>query len=258
MRLVRSVLPLLAVLFVAIPLPVLADAPSFSITATTPVGSWAEREDRRVDHKGRETISIMRQTMVDKAEVDGETHYWVETETATYKVNKKGARKQQGEPAIVKALIAKSALDGDPANLMKNLTGVGKEIIFQTGNAQPMRIREGGMMGGMMMQALGIQVDYQFQGMGDEKVTTPAGEFKAEKFVGTGSVESRILLQKISVQSESEFWMTPDIPFGFARMASKETVNGKPQSSQSQVTSFGMSGGVSKITGEPMDFMGGL
>ena len=157
----------------------------------------------------------------------------------------------------MKALIAESALNGDPANLASNLTGYGKEIIIQTGDAQPMRIREGGMFGGMMMQALGIQIDYQFTKLGNEKVETPAGEFKAEKFAGTGSAEGRILLQKISVQSESEIWMTPDVPFGFARSVSTETVNGKPGSSQSQVTSYGMDGGVSKITGEPMDFMGG-
>ena len=257
MKTTRSLWPLILLVFPVLPVPVLADAPSFNVTAVTPVGSWAEREERKVDHKNRETVTVLRQTMVDKEDRDGETCYWVESETTSYKINKKGNRKQQGDPAIVKVLIAESALNGDPANLASNLTGFGKEIILQTGDAQPMRIREGGALGGMMMQALGIQIDFQFTKLGDEKVETPAGEFKAEKFSGTGSAEGRVLFQKISVQSESEIWMTPAVPFGFASSVSKEMVNGKPSSSQAQVTSFGMEGGVSKITGEPMDFMGG-
>ncbi len=249
--------PMLCLGLLALSQAVQADAPSFSVTGATPVGSWAEREERRVDHKGRETITILRQAMVDKTELNGETHYWVESETVSYKIDRKGKRKQQGEPTIVKVLIAESAINGDPANLASNLTGFGKEIIMQTGDGQPMRIREGGMLGGMMMKALGIQIDYEFTKLGDEKVETPAGEFDAEKFAGTGSAEGRILIKKISVQSDSEIWMTPDLPFGFARSVSKETVNGKPESSETTVTSYGMHGGVSKITGEPMDFLGG-
>ncbi len=253
----RPLWHLLILVCIAVPLSALSDTPSFKVTATTPVGSWVEREQHTVDHKNRETVSVMRQTMVDRTEIDGETYYWVETVATNYKVNRKGDRRKQGDPAIVKALIAQSALDGDPANIANNLAGYGKEIIFQSGSSQPMRIREGGMMGGMMMQALGIKVDYQFRRLGAEKVDTPAGQFEAEKFAGSGNTEAQILFQRISVQSESEIWMTPDIPFGFARMVSKETVNGKPQSSQAQATSYGMEGGVSQITGEPMDFMGG-
>ena len=102
-----------------------------------------------------------------------------------------------------------------------------------------------------------MQVDYQFASAGMEAVEIPAGEFKAEKFTGTGSAETRILMQKVSVRSESEYWMTPEIPFGFARMVSSDTVNGKPQRSEAHVTSFGMSGGESRLSGEPVDFMGG-
>ena len=80
----RSVVLLASLILAA---PALADAPSFSVTAVTPVGSWAEREERKVDHKKRETVTVLRQTMVDKVDRDGETHYWVESETTSYKIN---------------------------------------------------------------------------------------------------------------------------------------------------------------------------
>lgn len=240
-----------------VPLQSQADAPSFRISDATPVGSWVEREHTTVDHKNKTTVSILRQKMLEKVRIEGKDYVWIETESTNYKVSKKDKRKQQGETAVVKALVEKDALDGDPANLANNLTGFGKEIIFQTGKGQPMRMREGGTMAGMVMSSLGIKVDYQFASAGSDKVTTPAGEFKAEKFTGTGSVETRILIKKISVQSESEFWMTPELPFGFAKMVSRDTVNGKLQTTEGHVTAFGRSGATSAIVGEPSDFMGG-
>ncbi|MBT8132799.1 MAG: hypothetical protein KJO35_11055 [Gammaproteobacteria bacterium] len=240
----------------AIPTLAYSDAPSFNVTSTTPVGSWVEREQRTVDHRNRETVSIIRQTMVESEQRDGELHYWIETESTNYKVKKKGVRKQQGDTAIVKVLVPASTLDGDPANLVNNLSGFGKEIIFQNGSQQPMRMREGGTMADLMLKALGVKVDYTFESLGRESVNIPAGEFRAEKFAGSGSVETRMLLKKITVESQSEVWLTPDIPFGFARMVSNDLVNGKSQTSQAEVTQFGTSGGVSKIVGEPVDFMG--
>ena len=244
-------------IFALTPVPAMSDAPTFRISDVTPVGSWAEREQRTVNHKKKETLSVMRQTLVGKEDRDGETHYWVETEATNYKITKKGEKKKQGQTTIIKALIAGSMFDADPANISNNLTGFGKEIIFQTGNEQPMRMKEGGTMADFMMKALGVKVDYTFTSAGNDTVEIPAGTFNAQKFTGTGSVDTRILIQKISIRSESEFWMTPELPFGFAHMISKETVNKKPQSSEASVTSYGMSGGTSKITQEPVDFMGG-
>ena len=253
----RFTWPAIALTCLLVPLPALSDGPSFRISDITPAGSWVEREQRTVDHKNRETVATMRQTMLGKEPCGDETCYRVESVTNTYKIKKNGEMKQQGEQAIVQTLIAESVFNADPANAMNNLSGFGKEIIFQTGEGQPMRIEEGGTLAGFMMQALGVKADYTFTSAGKESVETPAGTFRAEKFNGTGSVDTRILIQKISIRSESEFWMSPDVPFGFAKMVSKDLVNNKPQSTEAYVKNFELSGGETLITGEPVDFMGG-
>lgn len=248
---------LVLMLLLAAAAPAGADRPSFNVTEVTPVGSWAEREQVTVNQRGRKSVTVMRQKMLQKTQVEGETHYWVETEVDNYKVSKKGQRKRQGDAVVMKVLLPASALNGDPGNILNNLGGYGKEIIMQAGDAQPMRIREGGMMAGMMLKAMGVKVEYQFASAGNEKVTVPAGEFKAEKFTGSGSVETRVLMSKMSVQSDSQFWLSRDVPFGMVKMSSVETVNGKPQTTEAHLAAYGNSGATSAISGEPMDMFGG-
>ena len=92
-------------------------AASFDIINATPLGSWQIRESTETNHKGKQTVSIMKTSLVDKELRDGETYYWVEMHIETFKVKKNGKRKAKGKPMIIKSLVSKNALAGDPENI---------------------------------------------------------------------------------------------------------------------------------------------
>jgi hypothetical protein len=246
-----AALGLAAVIALSAPGAVADDAIDFDFLASTPVGSWQERE-QVVQDGGKETVTVVRVKYLGDEERGGETFAWIETEMSNFKV-KKGQRKPQGEPMAVKFLMKKSLLEGDVVNAVGAFSDLAAEIVMQTGDSQPMRIKGAGSMMDAMTQAMGFQMEYDFSRDGSETVTVPAGTFDCDRYLGQGTSTVKVMIKTITVDSRSTQWLSDEVPFGIVKVVSDDTVNGKPQHSESQLLAFGTSGATSVITGEPQD-----
>lgn len=244
-------LTLLAALCLGTGLAAAAGPVDFDFAASTPVGSWQERETvSTVD--GKEAVSVFRVKYLGDEERNGQTYAWVETEIRGFKV-KKGERKPLGDPTYVKMLLKKSLLEGDVVNSIGNFSDLATEIIMQTGDAQPMRLGDaGGMLGGMA-QAIGLQMTYQLDRDGDETVSTPAGDFGCARYRGRGTATMNLVIKQVKVESTTTHWLSDEVPFGIVKLVSDSLVNGKADHSEATVTAFGRSGATSMIRGEPQE-----
>jgi hypothetical protein len=225
----------------------------FNMLASTPIGSWQIRENVDTNHKGKQTGSTIKTSLLSSEMRDGEKHYWVEMVMDTYKISKKGKRKKQGDQAVIKSLVPASLMNGDPANVMGNLRGFGKETIIQSGKGDPTRISgSGGFLGGMM-KSMGIEIKFDFNTVGSESINVPAGDFSSEKIQGTGTADGKILFKKFHIESDTSVWMSKKVPFGTIKILSTSVHNGKKSRSDSELLDFGLSGAKSLITKEPKD-----
>jgi hypothetical protein len=227
------------------------DSLEFDFLGSTPVGAWQERE-QTTTRGGKEVVTVMRIKYLGDEERDGETYAWIENEMASFKV-KKDRRKPQGDPVYVKFLVSKSVLEGDVVNAIGAFNDLAVEVIMQTGDQQPMRIKGAGSAMSGLAQSIGFQVDYELTRDGSETVTVPAGTFECERYRGQGSATAKVLVKTINVESRSNQWVSEEVPFGVVRVVSDDTINGKPQQSEARLTAYGRSGASSRITGEPQD-----
>jgi hypothetical protein len=244
-----------AILFMAMTFASVSQAQSvsFNLLDATPIGSWQLRQDPTTDKKGRKSIMETRSSLLSKESRDGETHYWVEMVIDNYKVKKNGSRKKEGEQVVVKTLISETLMNGDPANVMTNMRGFGAELIIQSGDQDPMRMSGSGGMFGAVMKAMGTEVNYDFNELGDESVTVPAGSFDARKIQGRGVTESKIVFKKIRVESESTVWWSAKVPFGIVKSEGHSITNKKKSVHSSELMEYGPSGATSLITKQPTD-----
>lgn len=220
--------------------------------ASTPEGSWVVSEITTTDDKGKQTVATTKQKFLGSEQRGGQTYYWLETELDNFKV-KKGKRKADGDHVVMKVLVSKEAMSSDPANVINNMQGFGKEIIMQTGDSPPMKMKEGGMLAGTMMKSMGIEVNYQFKEEGTETVETNAGQFKAKRVTGSGSTSSKILFKTMKVQSKSVMWLSEKVPFGIVKSENTDLINGKEHHSQKVLIEYGRSGAVTAITDDVME-----
>lgn len=223
--------------------------PFFDFSASTPEGGWALREVTTTDHKGRQTVLVIKQKYLGSEQREGQAYYWLESEMDSYKL-KKGQRKREGEHTVVKALVPQTAMSSDPANVLNNLQGFGQEIILQTGDSQPLLITGGGKLAGVALKSMGVKVNYQFTVEGTETINTAAGTFKAKRVTGTGNTSAKILFKKIEMQSQSVLWISEEVPFGIVQSESTDIINGKEQRSKTVLLDYGRSGAKTAITGE--------
>jgi len=232
----------------------------FDFLASSPEGSWQLREDSDTNHKGKQTISVVKTSILGKETRNGKLHYWIEMGMDTFKVSKKGKRKHKGKRVVVKSLIAEESLRGDSANLFKNLRGFGEEVIIQNGKETPMRMSSSGGMIGNMLNALGAEIRYDFTSQGSETIESAAGKFSTDKINGKGEVDMKVVFKKIHVESDTTMWISPDVPFGVVKQEGTTITNGKTSTQTSTLLEFGMSGAISEITKEPQDMpdLGGL
>lgn len=224
----------------------------FNILSATPVGSWQVREDTHKDHKGKESILVMKSSLLSTEMRDGQQHYWIEMVMNSYKV-KRGKRKQEGEQVVMKSLVPESTFSGDPANVLSNLRGFGVEMIMQNGDQDPMIIRGSGGMFSAMMQSMGTEVNYTFDELGSEQVSVPAGTFATKKVQGSGTTETKVMFRKFRVESDSTVWLSDEIPFGTVKTVGTSTTNGKKSSFSSVLVEYGTSGAKSLITKTPQE-----
>lgn len=228
-------------------------AASYNLFKSTPSGSWQVREDIETNPKGKQTGTTIKSSMLGSEMRNGEKHHWIEMAIDSFKINRKGKRKKTGDRTIIKSLVPASKLKGDPANVLSNLRGFGVETIIQTGNEDPMRMGDsGGMMAGIMA-ATQAEIVFDFEVLGREKVSIPAGEFETQKMRGTGSVDMKIVFKKIRVESDAMMWMSSKVPFGTVKIEGTTVTNGKTSTNASELLEYGMSGAQSEITKEPKD-----
>lgn len=232
---------------------------TFDFTGSTPVGSWQEREQTTTDAKGKETVTVMRISLVGEEERGGESFVWIEMAMDNYKV-KRGKRKSMGEAVAVKYLTKKSVMEGDIANGLGNFNDLAVEVIMQSGDGPPLRIKGAGSMMGNMTQAMGLKATYSMTNEGSDTVTVPAGTFDCTRLTGEGSTSVKVVIKKITVESRSTQWFSEEVPFGLVKIVSDDVVNGKDQHTESVLTAFGTSGATSRITGEPQEMpsLGGM
>jgi len=246
-----SILILVLTLALGTPLTAQAKAVQFNILKSTPVGSSQTREEINTNHKGKQTGTVFKTSLVDKEIRNGQPHYWIEMRMQTFKISKKGKRKNTGKPAIMKSLVAESTFTSDPANIMNNLSGFAVETIMQNGNSKPIRMNNtGGFMAGMM-KASQANIQFDFTELGNETVTVPAGEFASRKIQGKGTTEVNLVIKKMRIESDTTAWMSSKVPFGTVKVAGTSLTNGKSSTFHSELMAYSMSGAVSEITQVP-------
>jgi len=224
---------------------------NYDLAKSTPIGSWQLRQELTTDASGKQQLSEIRTSMVGAEKREGVDYVWVEMAIQQFKVKKGVKGNPNGNATIVKVLLEKSLMSGKPEEVFNNMRGMGKEIIMQTGDSEPMKIEEGGMMGGALMQALGMEIDYQFKDAGSEKLDTPSGKVACKIMEGQGSVTAKIVFKTIRVDSKIKQWLSDDVPFGIVKSEAANTTDGKTSTVEGKLLEFGKSGAVSQIKGEP-------
>jgi hypothetical protein len=142
--------------------------------------------------------------------------------------------------------MKRSAFQLDPANAVLNPLEAAAEVIVQTGDGDPIRFQ--GKNLGKAADMLGFQVAYQWQSVGPESVTVPAGTFDALHVKGSGSATTKILIKKIEMSSQGDWWYSAQVPFGIVKGEGTTTLNKKTQSFTTELKSHGSSGATTQIT----------
>ena len=256
----RLSLPLASALFVITTLATTSAAtakePALDLLANTPIGSWQIREDTNTNHKGKQTVSVVKTSMLSEEMRDGERHYWMEVSMNDFKIRKgkKGdKRKKTGKQTVMKTLVPASVFIADPANAIANLRGVGKEIIFQSGKSDPMIMRGAGELASGVMQSMGASIDFDFSHQGSAQVTVPAGTFDTQIMSGSGTTTVNAVFKQINVSSTTTSWYSDQVPFGIVQANGETRSNGKTSTQSSQVIEYGMTGATSLITKTPQE-----
>lgn len=216
-----------------------ADMP-FDMASTVEVGSWQEREEVTTNHKGKvKSIAVVWMGVVAEEMREGQPHVWLEMRSQNFKEGRGGNRKPKGKPAIMKTLVPVSAF-GDVSDPSSNMRKFGKEIIIQTGDQAPMRIREGGAMADMALKSFGGNMDFQFDNTGtQESINVPAGSFDTYKVSGHGSMEMNLIIRKIRVESQSISWFSKNVPMGVVKQETQSSSNGKVTTIKSELLRHG-------------------
>ena len=219
--------------------------PPLDLLKGTPVGSWQTRLQTSTNDKGETVAMTITNSLIGEEQRGGEAYVWIESEIQTTKTDKKGKSKAS-PPVVAKALVKRSAMEGNSPNVMRNPMGSASEIIMQVGDKDPMRYAGSSLnkAGGIV----GLQVDYTWQELGSETVTVPGGTFDSKRLHGKGTAEMKVLIKKLTVESDADWWFSPAVPFGMVKAEGKNIVNGKPEAFVMQLQKFGTSGATSKIT----------
>jgi hypothetical protein len=246
----------LSILFTTLVSSLSLSAKEIDIMKFTPVGSWQLREHIMTDHKGKQTYQEFRTSLIAEEKRAGVDYVWVEIVVDNYKMKKGAKGKKVGETMVMKILMERSIMKGDPSHVINNLRGLGKEIIMQTGDQEPMIIEEGGMMAGALMKAFGVEVNYQFDETGKEAVETPKGKIKCQVMEGSGTTQMRGMFGSKTVNSEVKQWLSTDVPFGIVKSVSSDDMDGKKSKMELNLLDYGKSGAVSQIKGTPQKLPG--
>jgi hypothetical protein len=243
-----------AVLALLIALPIsVSSAAGFEIdiAAATPVGSWMTSEALVTDHRGRQTVMVMKPSMLGTEERNGQTHCWVETVMDMFEV-KNGERQKKQDRLVLKALIAGSLLFSDnPENLSIDLKSNYVELIVQTGDTEPIRMREIGRTLDVVLDVFGGDFTQTWESGSFEAVTVSAGTFHTQKLLGSGTSNSRFGGNSSTAHT---IWYTQSVPFGVVKSEVRMTdKKGKVTTQSIRLLDYGTSGAHSLITSTPVE-----
>lgn len=224
---------------------------SYNLQKSTPVGSWQLRQELTIDSRGHTQMNEIKTSVVGKESREDVDYLWVEMAMDAFRVKDGAKGRSTGEHVVIKVLVEKSLFKGSAEDVFSNLRGLGSEIIMQTGDSEPILIENGGMIGGAMLQALGTEINYQFDETGSEKITVPAGKFKCKIVEGSGTVETKILFKTLRIKSDSKQWTSDKVPFGIVKIESTSTMNGEMTTVKAELLDFGKSGAESEIKATP-------
>ena len=243
----RLYITLALLLITAIPM---ANAESmFNFDQSTPVGSWQEREETTTNHKGKQTLTVVKTSLLGEESYQGAKHFWLEIETKNYKL-KNGKRKPVGKPLTIKSLVDASVTTANATNVISNVNKYGRILIMQNGDEDPMLIDTNSLVGKAMLQQLGTKTEYHFAKAGKAAADTPSGKVQCTQYNGSGSAEMNLVIKKIRVVSEMQTCVSDKIPFGVVSYTTNATINGKKTVSEAVVVDYGSTGAVSRITKE--------
>ena len=225
----------------------------FNFVAATPLGSWQTREQIRTAEDGSKKILQIKASHVGSETRGGEPYAWIELELKPSEIDKKGKVKEQ--PLIIaKLLIRQWFFDLDAGNVLSNPFSVAQEVILQTEGKTPIRYYGKGLQ--KVGNLMDIKTKFAWKQVGIETATAAGGSFEALHLHGTGTADSRsMVIKKVSVATEADFWYSPQVPFGLIRGEIKNP-DGRAETWVGELKSFGTSGAVSQITALPKDDTG--
>ncbi len=237
-----------ALFFLMLPLfyqPVLsADIENY--LANTPVGSWVTMEETTQRGKKTEVTEVTR-SLVGEEDVDGRRHLWIEVRTQNYKVSKKGKRKANGGPGLIKVLTDASVFDENASNILGNLQNVASRMYIKTGD-KVMDMSGGGAFAGAMLQAMDTSISFEMTDLDESRdIETPLGTVPARLYQGVGDAEIKILIKTVRTHNETKMWLSEKVPFGIVETQSVTSVNGKEETASSKIIAAGMSGAQSEL-----------
>ena len=249
--LVRTVRNAVLALLIALPISVSSAASvEIDLLAATPVGSWAMSEDLETDHRGRQTVKVLKYSMLGTEQRDGDTHYWLEVVIDRFAL-KNGKRKKQGDRFVFKALVGEAALKGDLLSVTLDWRDNSEELIIQTGDGQPIRISGHSGVADVFMESLWAGVTLTFGSAGLDAVTVPAGTFHTEKLLLSSSTEVQAYSTEVTVTNTT--WYTPSVPFGVVKVEGRTIINGDVSTNTTRLLDYGISGAHSLITSPPQE-----
>ncbi len=214
--------------------------------ASTPVGSWVTMEETTTRGKKTEVMEMTR-SLVGEENVDGKRHLWIEMKTQTYKVNRKGIRKAHGDPAIIKLLTDASVFNGNAANILGNIRNLAVRMYVKNGD-KVMDLSGGGAFADAMLQATGTSMDFKMTDLNERRnIETPLGTVSANLYQGVGEASVKVLIKTVNTRTETQMWLSDEVPFGLVESTSKTTINGNEESGSSRIVAVGMSGAASEI-----------
>ena len=222
---------------------VAAQLPDF--LANTPVGSWVTTQDTSSSDK---LVTQSTRSLVGEKTIDGIRYVWLETNIQQYKNTRSGKLKPKGDATGMKALMEASLLQSDMSNVLSNLQKFGRELYIKTGDGQVMDMSNLGALAQALTGGMGTKIEFDISATGEKKdFKTSQGTVKAEKYLGVGDAEIKIVIRTMKVHTETDMWLSDQVPFGLVESTSNNTINGKLETSHSQLIDFGFKGAVSQI-----------
>lgn len=229
----------------------------FDLEKATTVGSWQEKRSIETDARGKKKVSMTKISIVGEEKCGDATCIWMEM--AMQEMNGEGEKaKPKGDRTIMKILLERGAFKDLGANLINNFKSKAKVMIMKSGKEKPMKVPlgENSMMGNLM-GGMDVKANFDYQPQGSETVKTAAGEFTANKYLGTGSTSVVFFGKTMTSESKSTMWFDEKVPFGIVKSVIETVSNQKKTTMEEEIISFGTSGATSEITG-PVEEMPGF